>query len=532
MQPPQRRADAGFVLLAALLLGRLAWLAPRLLVDDLGLDYPFAAGDAWDWIANGLFYAGEDVRFSGRPPLVPLAIAGLTAIGGLEWFPLLVQALWTATLLVLYRFLHHAFAAPVALAATLVVAASQVLNLHSLEVMADLPAACLLLLSVVALAAAADRPRRYLAAGGLAALAALASPIGLTAAAAAAAAVLLRRRRHLGEPALWVGGGLVAAAVAGWALARRALLAGEPSLQVTWRLVRLHLDDLDGILWTAAVVAGWPVLALAAAGAAIAVRRVARRRDGDDLRLLALVATALPFAFFALLYDFPGSRFLTYSALPAAVLVAEGLAALRPPAVRVAAAVVAVAWAAWPVPMPVPRGLLVAPPALYADAGARVTPEGGLRVEPAGVRLLRRTVEEGAWESWWSRVATAQAAGAVDGDERAARRRQRERARRAAADVEGVLFLYAEVHPFDRYRAQSQLGNLLGRRVKFVPDHLFAGRWRWLAAGGVEPVAEVAGYPSTSRRPSSTFSTGPGQRSTASSTSPRAPPPAASAPRG
>jgi hypothetical protein len=221
---------------------------------------------------------------------------------------------------------------------------------------------------------------------------------------------------------------------------------------------------------------------------------VARRRDADDLRLLALVATALPLAFFALLYDFPGSRFLTYSALPAAVLVAEGLAALRPPAVRVAAAVVAVGWAAWPVPMPVPRGLLVAPPALYADAGARVTPEGGLRVEPAGTRLLRRTVEEGAWESWWSRVATAQAAGAVDGDERAARRRQRERARRAAADVEGVLFLYAEVHPFDRYRAQSQLGNLLGRRVKFVPDHLFAGRWRWLAAGGVEPVAEVAGY--------------------------------------
>jgi hypothetical protein len=521
MRSPLRRADAGLVLLAVLLVGRFAWLAPRLLVSDLNVDYPFAAGDAWDWIANGLFYTGADVRFSARPPLVPLAMAGLAEIGALAWFPVVVQALWTATLLVLYRLLRSGFSAPVAAGSTLVVAASQTLNHLSLEVMADLPAACLLLLAVAALAAAAERPRRYLAAGGAAAAAYLAAPVGLAAAAAGAAAVALRRRRHLRQPALWAGAATVAAAVAGWALARRVLLGGEPPLQVTWRLVRPHLDDLDGTLWAAAVVVGWPALLLAVVGTLAAVRRVARRDDPGDLRLLALVAGLLPLAFFALLYDFPDRRFLAYAVLPGAVLLAEGLAAVGRAVDRLAArrragasatvpgsrsawaarnalvglaGAAAVLWAAWPVPAPVPNTVLVAPPALYAQARFFGTPEGGLRIEPATARGRRRAAFEVASWSWWSRVARASAWAEAAPEEGVARRAARERARRAADAAKGVLFVDARHRIADRYRVQSQLGNALGRHVVYVPDDLFAGRWEWLAAGGVEPVAEVGDW--------------------------------------
>ncbi|HEX2165055.1 MAG TPA: hypothetical protein VHM02_14020, partial [Thermoanaerobaculia bacterium] len=178
---PRRRlgSDPGFLLLAALLLARLAWLAPRLLVDDLNLDHPFAAGDAWDWIANGLWIAGAPVRWSARPPLVPLALAGLAKAGWLEAWPVVAQGLWTVTLLALYRLLRRRWRVGPALAATLVVGGSHTLNLLSLEVMADLPAACLILLALAAVVAAAERPAWYAAAGGLAALAALASPIGL-----------------------------------------------------------------------------------------------------------------------------------------------------------------------------------------------------------------------------------------------------------------------------------------------------------------------------------------------------------------
>lgn len=56
---------------------------------DLALHYPFAGGDAWDWIANGLRIAGHDVRYSGRPPLLPLLLAALERLSALAAFPAL-----------------------------------------------------------------------------------------------------------------------------------------------------------------------------------------------------------------------------------------------------------------------------------------------------------------------------------------------------------------------------------------------------------------------------------------------------------
>ena len=75
-------------LLAALCLAAFAALAPHLVYPDLNLDYPFVDGDSHDWIANGLRFAGSDVRYSGRPPLLPLALALLDRLGLLRWWPL------------------------------------------------------------------------------------------------------------------------------------------------------------------------------------------------------------------------------------------------------------------------------------------------------------------------------------------------------------------------------------------------------------------------------------------------------------
>ena len=67
--PPRARPDSLFFIVALLGLVRLALLAPELIPADLNLTYPFVGGDSHDWIANGLRLAGEDVRYSGRPPL-------------------------------------------------------------------------------------------------------------------------------------------------------------------------------------------------------------------------------------------------------------------------------------------------------------------------------------------------------------------------------------------------------------------------------------------------------------------------------
>src|SRR5947199_1209567 len=100
--PPRARPDSLFLILALLGLVRLALLAPELIPADLNLTYPFLDGDSHDWIANGLRLAGEDVRYSGRPPLLPLAIALLHRLSALSWLPVLLQALFLGTVLVFY----------------------------------------------------------------------------------------------------------------------------------------------------------------------------------------------------------------------------------------------------------------------------------------------------------------------------------------------------------------------------------------------------------------------------------------------
>ncbi len=52
-----------------------------LLVSDLSWCYPYVTSDSYDWIANGLSWAGENVSASWRPPGVPLLIAALFKLG-------------------------------------------------------------------------------------------------------------------------------------------------------------------------------------------------------------------------------------------------------------------------------------------------------------------------------------------------------------------------------------------------------------------------------------------------------------------
>lgn len=93
------RRDPLLGLLSLLAVLQALVLASRLVYPDLNLDYPFMDGDSWDWIANGLRLAGQDVRSSGRAPLLPLAIALLERTGTLSWLPVLLAALFHGTVL-------------------------------------------------------------------------------------------------------------------------------------------------------------------------------------------------------------------------------------------------------------------------------------------------------------------------------------------------------------------------------------------------------------------------------------------------
>lgn len=310
-------------------------LAPPLVYPDLNLEYPFMGGDSHDWIANGLRLAGHDVRYSGRAPLLPLVIALLERAGMLSWLPVLLVALFHGTVLAFYMLAARLSSRSAAFAAALALMVCHSLLGLSLEVMADVPASCLLFL-----AARSFLVERYRGAGLLGGLSAVTQPIGLVLAVPAALTLLLQRTEHLRSRALWTGAALFAALPGLWMAFRPA--GGEadiPSRQ--WDLVSFHLGSVPFYGRALLALLGLPACVALAAGLWIAVRK-------GEVFVVALFAALA--GFFVFLYTWEAERFLVYPVWMAGLLIAIALAKL-PRAAFAVAAVLVVAGAALP-----PRG--------------------------------------------------------------------------------------------------------------------------------------------------------------------------------
>jgi|GEM_PF-1384330 len=374
--------------LVALCLAAFAALAPHLVYPDLNLDYPFVDGDSHDWIANGLFLAGHDVRYSGRPPLLPLMLALLDRLGLLRWWPVLSLGLFLATVAGFYTLAARLFPAAAAFAAALLLLADYSLQSLALDVMADVPASCLLLWSArafltararaaaapagqpgaaatprepavdagqlaaaatpreptvdagqpgaatsarVVAAGAADCSRRYAWSGLLAGLSALTQPMGLLVPLAAGATLAARRRRDLATCWPWIGAALVAGCEGLWMTVGRLGFASRgDSLKDPWRLFGFHLSAVRFYLWSLVSLLGMPACLLLAAGIVLAAWRAWRGRDPEQAAasLFAVLLFLGLFGFVAFCYLWEAKRFLVYAIWPAGLLIAEALSPL------------------------------------------------------------------------------------------------------------------------------------------------------------------------------------------------------------
>jgi hypothetical protein len=344
--------------LVILCLATFAALAPHLVYPDLNLDYPFVDGDSHDWIANGLFLAGHDVRYSGRPPLLPLMLALLDRLGLLRWWPVLGLSFFLATVAGFYTLAARLFPPAAAFAAALLLLADSSLQGLALDVMADVPASCLLLWSARAFltargsgegalgasaagdpaaaagrdrAGAAERPRRYVWSGLLAGLSALTQPMGLLLPLAAGATLAARRRRDLATWWPWMGAALVIGCEGVWmAVGRLGFASRGDSLKDPWRLFGFHLSAVRFYLWSLVSLLGMPACLLLAAGIVLAGRRAWRGRDPEQaaasLFFLLLFLSLLGFVVFCYLWE--AKRFLVYAAWPAGLLIAAALSPL------------------------------------------------------------------------------------------------------------------------------------------------------------------------------------------------------------
>jgi len=503
--------------LAALCLAAFAALAPHLLYQDLDLDYPFVDGDSHDWLANGLFFAGHDVRYSGRPPLLPLALALLDRLGCLRWWPLAGLLFFLATVLGFHSLAARLFPPAAAFAAALLLLADYSLQGFALDLMADVPASCLLLWSARAFLTAGDRPRRYAWSGLLGGLSALTQPAALVLPLAAGAALAMAprkldsRRGALATPWPWIGAALMGACLGAWMLVRRiAFAAWGDSLIDPWRLLGFHLTSLRFYLWSLLSLLGLPACLLLAAGIALAVRGAWRARRGGNrpsampqggpapaepgASLFALLLFAAALGFFACCYLWDAKRFLVYAAWPAGLLIARALAPLAAhprPAGRIgfaAASALAIGAAALPLPEPARDGSWAAlwplpPLAVHASV------TGGPASASAGAAASARVPAPAVARLAPAEMARASTFGraAVAWSERPRGEARPDPALFAAAGA--ALYLYD--NPEDgggRYRTLTRLSNALRKPVRFVPRAMLASYWPLLA---VSPPAQL-----------------------------------------
>lgn len=462
-EPAPFRRDFLGLALAGLCLLHLALLAPALVYPDLNLDYPFMDGDSPEWISAGLLLAGHDVRDPGRSPLLPLGIALLDRLGALPWLPVALQLLFHATILAFYALAALRGPRRAAFAVALALLASHSLHGMSLQVMADVPASCLLFLGCRAFVLAGTESRRYLASGLLGGLSALTQSAGLLAAAPAALTVLVHRRRDLRSGWLWAGALGFLALQGLWIAARLTVFGGVGTITARqWDLIEPGADSVLFYVFSLVSLLGLPGVVLLTAGLALAVR--AARRDEDRLFWLTLFGVLA--AFFVLLYGFDAKRFLVYLAWPAGLLIADALGRLRRGPIFAVAAVLLVAGSALPLPGegndPSWAGVWPLPP-VYAHAPLTARPSGSPVLQTSGIALEAFPPADLLRFANLSRVRAARRAWS------AAPRPKRLDPGRVAAD-RSALFLYIEASDGGgRHRTLSRLSNALHKRVKFVP---------------------------------------------------------------
>lgn len=456
-------ADRPFWILCALLAIHFLWLSRQLLYPDLVLNYPFIGGDSHDWIANGMFFAGYDVRYSARPPLLPLAVAVLERLGMLDWLPILLQLLVHASTLALYRLLRRDYAAAVAFPLALAWHFNFTWSMLSLEVMADVSGACFLGLSMLffrrALEPSGGKTAAWVGAGLFAGLGGLLQPVVLLVVPTLVAVVFARRRSELRSRRLWLAVALAVAPTLIWSLVKVSLAgtAGDV-LNRHWDLLKLHLDGLSFYFWAFPSFLGLPAAVLTAAGAWLLVRR-----RGGELWVVFLVGLLVVLlGFFTFIYDYESKRFLTFAFWLSAVPVAEALSRLPR---RAFAPIMALAVAGSVLPIqgrghdpsyatlwPLPPVALVAP----------TTPNGrgSLVVDLSEIHLTRRPLAEP-----WSL--------SVQHEVLAARPKRLEKRKLGPKDFrqdQAALYLFDDpAENGRRYDTVAHLGNLLGKKVFFLP---------------------------------------------------------------
>jgi hypothetical protein len=298
-----------------------------LLVADLSWCYPYVTSDSYDWIANGLSWAGENVAASWRPPGLPLLIAALFKLGLLSWLPVVNVLVLGGTTAALYLLLRERHGTWISACASWFFFANDYVQDITKYLLADIYCTFFIVLAALFFARAARDPRHYrtsvllLGVGFLFHNATAVAGIGF------AVAFFLTRRRDLRRREVWQGLCGAAFFAGGWTVARALhyhFNPGAPRHGVE-ALLYFSAENVRFYAIAGPALLGLAILPLYGAG----FLKLAARDFPDRAWRAAVVAPLVALtAFWFFFYDWADKRFLYYLFPFCICFLAEGLDAL------------------------------------------------------------------------------------------------------------------------------------------------------------------------------------------------------------
>lgn len=311
--------------------------------------YPVTFPDSYDWLTNGLYYAGVPLEPTWRAVLNPLVFGGLFALRLENAIPYL-GPLYLATTIAVLLTLGRRVAGDAAVFAAVLVAANHFLLAHALAIGSDTLAIGLATTGLLVFQRAIDRPRAltFAVAGILFGLSVLAQPAAQLFAPVLVAVFVYgtggddrplaaRCRAAAVSPLVWSTATGWIASMAAVVIIRGAICGRflPHSTVAHDELLTFSLRNGGYYLWSS--VAAWsiPTALLAAIGV------VAGWRTHPRIVLGAVLAGAANAAFFVFSYGWRDNRFVLYWSWPVFLLAGFALAALPRRAAWTALAVAA-----------------------------------------------------------------------------------------------------------------------------------------------------------------------------------------------
>ncbi|MEO8586097.1 MAG: glycosyltransferase family 39 protein [Acidobacteriota bacterium] len=312
-----------------------------LIVPDLNWCYPYITSDSYDWINNGIFWAGAQVAPSLRPPGFPLLIAALWKLGALSFLPVLNFLFLGLSTAALYALLRERYDAWITAVACWFFFANGYVQDLARYLMAETYAAPFLVLAALAFVRSEREPRAWIAFGLFLGVGLLFAYVAVPAGIGFGAAFLVVARKDLRRKELWAGVAALALVVGSWLAFRLWFYRAHPGgpRHGVEALIRPSLANAPFYAYALVALVGLVPIALYVAGGI----RLARSPSAPRWRAAVLGPLVAVSLFWLFVYDWADKRFLLY-VLPFLVcFLAEGLVLLRDLARRGRAAAAAAA---------------------------------------------------------------------------------------------------------------------------------------------------------------------------------------------